>query len=475
MKAKRTFFLVVLIAALAGAGSAPARAIVPGSVVLNGTHTFDSLDALDGMDGLYHVAGDLTLMPGASILCNDSGPSTASACPIRILVDGVMVMEEGSAIRAENNSGGGSGGNISIDVNGDSLTLHGAAGPTPGALISTRKVAGTDIAGAGDIRIAVHGCTTPASGIVVQAGASIAADANGEAGAITLLSCHRIAVDGAIQSRGLTTTGRGGPIAIAAAGALSEGSTGTISSRGGGPGADLVHLEGTSIGVGGLVESTGPGQQAPRGKNLCNYPPRAGKPLNSTACVELWSLGSVLIDSGGEISADTGFSGGTQGSGWIDVLSLDGTVEIAGDAVSPYAVHANQGLTNGHGGAIWVQSGFGKITTSGKAIQANDTAPGGQGGSILVEATFSIVGVEFGPGSLEAEGATVGGGGQAGGHIEAHAFNGEITGALPGELNAKGGAAPGNGTVILSPCAVQKYEGFSTPELTYLPICAGPI
>src|SRR6185295_17585083 len=139
------------------------------------------------------------------------------------------------------------------------------------------------------------------------------------------------------------------------------------------------------------------GQQKPLGKNLCNDPPRPGKPANSTACVELWSLGSITVDASGandgEISADTGFSAGTQGTGWIDVLSLGGDIAIVGDSVSPYALHANQGLTNGHGGAVNIQSAFGVITTSGKAIQANDTAAGGRGGSILVEATFSAVGV----------------------------------------------------------------------------------
>jgi hypothetical protein len=475
VKPKSTFFLIVLATALAAAGSEPVRAIVPGDVVLFGANTFSSLDALDGPDGLYHVAGNLTLMPGASINCNDTGPSTASACPIRILVDGVMEMKEGSAIRAENNLSGGGGGDIAIDVNGDSLTLGGSAGPTPGALISSRKIAGTDIAGAGDIRITVNGCTTLAGGISVGAGAMIAADGAGEAGSITLLSCHRITVDGAIQSRGLTTTGRGGPIALVASGDVSEGAAGTVSSRGGGPGADLVHLEGSSIEVGGLVESTGAGQQAPHGRNLCNDPPRAGKPVNSTACVELWSFGPIAIDSAGanngEINADTGFSGGPQGSGWIDILSVGGNIAIAGDAAPPYAVHANQGLTNGHGGAISILSEFGKITASGKAIQANDTAAGGKGGRILVEATFSVVGVELGLASLQAEGATRGGGGQAGGHIEAHAFNGEITGAAPGSLDAKGGPAPGNGKVILSPCGPLDYTGSSTPALIYSPIC----
>lgn|GEM_PF-4434699 len=90
MKAKSRCFLIALAAGLAAAGSEPARALGPGDVVLFGAHTFDSLDALDGMDGLYHVAGNLTLMPGASINCNDTGPPTASTCSIRILVDGVM-------------------------------------------------------------------------------------------------------------------------------------------------------------------------------------------------------------------------------------------------------------------------------------------------------------------------------------------------------------------------------------------------
>jgi hypothetical protein len=482
VKAKSAFFLIVLAAGLAAAGSEPVRAIVPGDVVLFGANTFSSLDALDGLDGLYHVAGTLTLMPGASINCNDSGPSTASACPIRILVDGVMEMKEGSAIRAENNSSGGSGGDITIDVNGGSLILGGSAGPTPGAVISSRKVGGTDTAGAGDIGIAVNGCVTLASGIDVQAGASITADGNGEAGSISLLSCHGITVDGAVQSRGLTTTGRGGPITMTASGVISERATGSISSRGGGPGADLVHLEGNAIEVRGLVESTGPGQQHANGKNLCNGPPRFGRPLlpppNSTACVEIWSVGSVgsvAIDARGgnrgEINADTGFSGGTAGTGWIDIWSLGGNIAIFGDAVSPYAVHANQGLTNGHGGVITVQAFGGKITTSGKAIQANDRTPGGKGGTILVEATFSSVGVDFGTSSIQAEGATIGGGGQAGGHITVNAFLGSITGEAPGELNARGGAAPGNGTINLNFCDSLSYTGASTPAPETLRIC----
>lgn len=477
MKAKNAFFLIALAAALAVAGST-ARASVPGDVVLSGSNPFPSLDANDGLDGTYHVTGNLTLLPGASIHCNDTGLAPASACAMRIVVDGTMLMGEGSAIRADNNVGGGSGGDITIEVGGGKLVLGGAAGPTPGALISSRKIAGTETAGAGDIVISVTGCATIDSGIRVEAGAVITSDGNGEAGAITLLSCNRATVDGTVQARGLTTTGRGGPIVIVASGAFEEGAAGKISSLGGGPGADLVHLEGDSIVVAGLVESSGPGQQKPLGKNLCNDPLRPGKPLNSTACVELWSLGSITVEASGansgEISADTGFSAGTQGTGWIDVLSFGGDIAILGDSVSPYALHANQGLTNGHGGVISILSTFGAITTFGRAIQANDTAAGGRGGSILLEATFSVAGVDLGQASLQAEGATNGGGGQAGGRIEARAFNGDITGSAPGELNAKGGSAPGNGTVTLSPCQPpdqNHYLGASTPAVVFFPIC----
>lgn len=451
----------------------------PGSVVLVGAHTFAELDASDGFfDGLYQVSGDLTLTPGSSINCNDTGPSTASACAITISVDGIMQMMAGSAIRAENNAGSGAGGDILIEVLGDHLTLEGSAGTSPGAVLSSRKIVGTDTAGAGDILISVSGCATLASGIEVQAGASISTDGNGEAGSITLASCHRITIDGDVRSRGLTTTGRGGPITLSAQGAFKEGPTGAISSRGGGPGADLVHLEGNSIEVGGLVESTGPGQERPNGKNLCNAPTRLGKPPNSTACVELWSMGSISIDHGGanngQINADTGFSGGTAGTGWIDILAIGGNITIAGGQAAPHAVHANQTLTNGHGGAIRVDAALRAIATSGRAIQANDVSGGGRGGNITLEAVFSPSGVDLGSASIQAEGATVGGGGQAGGHITVNAFIGSITGEAPGELNARGGAAPGNGAVFLNYCDSFDYTGASTPAATVLQICAEP-
>jgi hypothetical protein len=451
-----------------------------GDVTLFGTNSFASLASSDG-DGnnaIYTVNGNLVLASGATILCNDpSSPSTASACPIHIVVTGSMEMQPSSAIKAENNSGGGAGGNILIEVGGSSFTLDGSVGSTPGALISSKKAGGSDAAGAGNIVITVGDttCATGAGDLDLQAGAIISADGIGEAGAITMVAGHIATVDGTVSSHGSTTSGRGGPIKIKACCDLSVGVRGVVSSRGQDPGADLVHLEGCTVEIKGLVESTGPGHQDVTGKNLCNAPDRPGKPANSSACVEIWSGTTIAIDgsggNNGEINADTGFSGGTQGTGWIDILANEG-ISIAGAGVPPYAVHANQGLTNGHGGVIAVLALDGDVTTAGKAIQANDAAGGGKGGSVLVQSGEQSV--DFGSASIQANGATSGGGGQAGGHITGLALLGQVKGVSPGELSAKGGPAPGNGTVTLRSCTAPAYTGAVFGTQTTQTICATP-
>src|SRR5262249_11557015 len=149
-----------------------------------------------------------------------------------------------------------------------------------------------------------------------------------------------------------------------------------------------VHLEACTVTIYGKVESTAPGHQNPTPN--CTPPIRPGKPANSTACVEIWSGTTLVIDStnghNGQVNADVGFSGGTTGSGWIDVLA-NGNITMTGNTTLPYnsggdinnnalsgpafSVHANMGLQNGHGGDIEVLSKSANVTTSGRAIQAN--------------------------------------------------------------------------------------------------------
>jgi hypothetical protein len=442
-----------------------------GDVDLSGANTFKDLDLSDGsQDGVFHVSGNLTLESGASILCNDSGPATASACPISIVVDGEMAMLPASSILAENNVGGGSGGAISIRVHGGILLLG------SGAVISSRKNASTDKAGAGDIFIGVGSlvigggnvsCGPHFGDIQVDSGALITSDGNGEAGSIGMFAGNSMAVGGTVRAHGLTTTGRGGPITLGACAGLGTASSSVVSSRGGGPGADLVLLNGGLVEIQGLVESTGPGQQAPAGKNLCNP---AG-PVNSTACVQVLSGDSILVLPSAEINADTGFSGGTQGTGWIDFRS-PGDIHIYGDDNRPFSLHANQGLTNGHGGLIQVRSaGGGNVSLAGKAIQANSVAGGGKGGTVFVEATFGSV--DLGTSSVQAVGAIFGGGGQAGGNITVNAFLGDIDGTLPGEVNAAGGGVAGTpGSVSLNFCNSMNYTGLTFPAAQTAQICA---
>ena len=236
-----------------------------------------------------------------------------------------------------------------------------------------------------------------------------------------------------------------------------------------------------SVTIYGLIASQGPAHQNPA--PLCTPPTRPGKAINSTACVEVWSGTTVVIDSTGthkgEISADTATSGGIQGHGWIDILANgditinDGTGDDPGildGFLTDHAVHANQYLGNGRGGDIQVLSEAGKVSTSGNALQANDTSNGAHGGTVKVQAggAGSPAGdVLFGTASIQAEGSTGGGLTRGGGTISGRSFNGDLSGAAGGELNAKGG--PPLGSVTLEACLGATYLGTSTP-----PFVLGP-
>src|SRR6185369_17951208 len=91
-----------------------------------------SIDDADGtVNGIFTVNGKLTITGSGSINCNDpSSPSTASACPITIVVTGDFEIQSGGSIYAENRYTSGNGGVINISVGGNFI-MHG-----PGAIIS---------------------------------------------------------------------------------------------------------------------------------------------------------------------------------------------------------------------------------------------------------------------------------------------------------------------------------------------------
>src|SRR4029077_11103311 len=129
-------------------------------------------DASDGTtDNVFNVSGDLLITSTGSITCNDpASPSGADACPITIHLTGNLVMQAGSKIQAEDQVDGGSGGNISITVDGN-MTMCGPAGAkadcggaglaSTGALISSQKITGAgDTGDGGDITITVGNLNT---------------------------------------------------------------------------------------------------------------------------------------------------------------------------------------------------------------------------------------------------------------------------------------------------------------------------
>ena len=469
--------------------------------------TFASLDGSAGEDddgvvnGVFTKNGNLTIADGGSITCNDPAlPAAASACPITLAVSGDLLIEAGGAIFAENRVNGGLGGDITITVGGD-FTMEGPSGGNPGAIVSSRKLSGGTQLG-GDIEIVVGGvtldrsvdpaigvCNTPDGDILIETGATITSDsATGKAGDIALYAGHDIQIDGTVRARGQTTQGHGGAITIDACCDLLIGDTGVVSSQGADLGPDRVHLEGCVVRIFGLVQSTGPGHAA--AQPLCTPPNRPGKPANSTACVEIWSGTTIIIDSTGthkgEVHADVGFAGGSSGRGWIDILANldivlnDGTGNDFNNPLipspqTPYLVHANMALGNGIGGLLLVQSKSGSVSTFGNALQANDLAAGGDGGSVRVEAGGAACpggNVALDAASIEARGALHAN--SSGGLIAIRSFNCDITGAAPGSLNASGSLGANPGSITLTSCLGPSYTGASNPAAVNIsPVCGG--
>src|SRR5580765_3346009 len=472
------------------------RGMAAGDLTISTPRTFASLDGSadddDGLvNGVFTKNANLTIANGGSITCDESG-TTASACPIKIHVTGNMEIQAGGSVHANNLGGnGGKAGDITIDVDGN-FTMRGPTVPggSDGAFVDAVNQSGGGNAHGGNILITVGGvtldtsvypavaiCGSPHGDILMETGTRISTSAaQSVAGDIALYAGHFITINGVVVAAGFTGGGHGGAITIQACCDLLVGDTGQVLSRGRDPGPDRVHLQGCSVTIYGLIASQGPAHQSPA--PLCTPPTRPGKPANSTACVEIWSGTTVVIDSTGthfgEVTADTATSGGISGHGWIDILAqgdisiIDGTNDDPGildGFATDHAVHANQYLGNGRGGDIQVLSAAGKVSTSGNALQANDTLNGAHGGTVKVQAggAGSPAGdVLFGTASIQAEGSTGGGlVSRGGGTISGRSFNGDLSGFAGGELNAAGG--PPLGSVTLEACLFATYLGTSTP------------
>ena len=363
-----------------------------------------------------------------------------------------FIMEAGAEITGDvlgTGTATGVGATININATGK-IELQGDG--NDGALISSNQTAGscTPIGRAGNINLVAGFDITTQAGSVIRANGTPC-----PGGSIKLISAQGNVTTAGLISSVSTMSGTGaqqfpggGPITIIARCKATVG--GTVESRGGDAGADLVHVEaGCDVVIDGLVQSTGDGHAPPNAPgNHCFDSIHQDKPPKSTGCIEVWSGGTLTVNPTAELNADTGGSGGNVGTSWIDLFAR-GDVLSDGNA-APFSVHANGlGGSVETGGVVTVKSTQGSVAAHGKALQANATVHNGDhGGSVTVEASIDVaftLNAPNNPPTLEAKGGGTTG---VGGAIAARAFTGSLT-----WLSGAGDVRPNaTGTIKLEAC-----------------------
>lgn len=436
--------VILVLSAASGASADDCAAL--GGVLAGGECQLSAAVSKSGtfsLDETLHIlgTGKITVPPA-------SGGNTLTLNITGSLIMDVPTLSGRSQIVGDVTTANSVGATITVDASGD-IELRGNG--TTGARISSNQTAGTCSGGhGGDITLTAGGS------VDTQAGSTVTSISACDAGEIIITADLAADIDGVVQAEGTTTVGRGGPITIKAGCDLTISNTGKVISRGRDHGPDLVHLEGgCSVTIFGLVASTGP-SHAGNEANRCKPPFRPGKPATANACVEVWSGGSLEINSiaphTGEVNADTGQSGGPICCAWIDLFAR-GDVSIVGESAGPFAVHANQTVTNGFGGTITVKSTEGKVTASKQAIQASDTNAGGDGGKVTVEAAGAV---NLNTATIRAQGDSNSSGGFGiGGTISGRAFNGTLTWTSgTGDVRPTGSQVPAaqDGHIFLQAC-----------------------
>ena len=262
-----------------------------------------------------------------------------NVCAAGALTTCDFIMEAGAEITGDVQGTGtdtGVGATININATGR-IELQGDG--TNGALISSNQNAGSCTAGgrAGNINLVAGFDITTQAGSVISANGTPC-----PGGSIKLISAQGNVTTAGLISSVSTMSGTGaqqfpggGPITIIARCKATVG--GTVESRGGDAGADLVHVEaGCDVVIDGLVQSTGDGHAPPNAPgNHCFGPLHPDKPTTTTACIEIWSGGTLTVNPTAELNADTG-GGGNLGTSWIDLFAR-GDILIDGDAAAPFA------------------------------------------------------------------------------------------------------------------------------------------
>jgi hypothetical protein len=445
-----------------------APALLASDVTISGTQTFASLDgsALD-QDGVAN--GVFTVNSGNLIIngvvnCNDDGPGD-SACNMAFNVSGNLTINSGGALFAENRTGGGNGGTITLTVGGN-LVLNGTA------IVSTDSKSSTGANG-GAITATVSHAVTLGAGTTIDSGSS-----NGHAGAITVNAGGAVSVSGNVLAGpsgtvlstrltgaaldGGTSNQIGGQIAIASSSftepAVVINSGANIISQGDQGGAGPVSVVGCGIEVRGLVAAL--------------------SRKDSAAQVSIRSGRALLVD-GRDLSAGSGTRTGmvradaptgTALNKGVDLFAR-GNVTISGPASgSLYAVTSIPGVhdSKSFGGSVRVISTEGTVTGSGNVALAGHTASGDSGGNISLSAKGNV---NLDTAVLNAVGDfNTNNSNRGGGAINVRSYSGNViwTNGV-GEVRPVGstsGLVPADqGTIVITACGSINTTGTSFPVM----------
>jgi large repetitive protein len=445
--------------------------LVADNVTVSGNVTFSSLDgsSLDhdgSANGVFTVSdGDLTVL--GTINCNDT--SSTNACPMSFAVSGNLNLQPGSAIYAENRTGGGSGGSITFTVGGD-VVLSGASGALAGAKVSSGNEDTSASSAGGNITVTAGGDVSLGSGSVVSAGAK-----GGQAGAISVTAEGSVTVGGTVVSgpssniastrytgvvlSGGSNSSAGGNITIVSHShtepAIVVTSDAVIASQGNSGSAGHVVLEGCGVNVNGLVASI-----SEAGTNA-KVTVRSG----TSATVDGRDLGATGTRKG-MIRADAIQQSAAAYT--ANILARE-SVTVHGPAAGTlYAVTSNGGTTSRDAsGTVNVVSTEGGINATGNAFAATNADSGDQGGSIKLAAKNNV---NLDTARLNASGdQSTSNPDRAGGSISVRSHSGAVSWQNgSGDVRPTGSGAgiptARQGTITVTYCTTHTFAGSTFPS-----------
>ena len=362
------------------------------SVTITGTQSFASLDGSgsdhDGAANGVFTVNDGDLVVSGVVNCNDDGGGD-SACAMSFAVSGNLTIGAGGALYAENRTGTGNGGPISLTVGGD-LAL------AANAVVSTASKSSTGATG-GAIAANVGRNISLAAGSTIDSGS-----ANARGGNIALAAAGLVSVDGNVLSgpsrtllatrlgggaalEGGTSNSIGGAITISsttfAEPAIVVGAAANVVSQGGDGGTGAVTVDGCGIQIRGLVAALA------RKDGAAKVNIRSGKDV----LIDGRDLGVAGGTRMGRVRADA--PTGTALNKGIDLFASE-TIDVHGPVAgsSHYTLTSLPGLhdAKSYGGVIRIASLGDAVNGSGNLIDAGHTASGDTGGTVEIAAKEDV-------------------------------------------------------------------------------------